>query len=56
MYKCTVLTTFQPKKVYLGLAEGEFKKQRYYTTANYFKTRPIRTAQFSPVISVVFGK
>ena len=30
IYKCTALTTFQPKKVYLGLAEGEFKKQRYY--------------------------
>ena len=56
IYKCTVLTTFQTKKVYLGLAEDEFKKQRYYTTSNYFKTRPIRTAQFSPVISVVFGK
>ena len=30
IYKCTALTTFQPKKVYLGLAEVEFKKERYY--------------------------
>ena len=30
IYKCTALTTFQPKKVHLCLAEGEFKKQRYY--------------------------
>ena len=26
--KCTGLTTFQPKKLYLGLAEGEFKKAK----------------------------
>ena len=30
IYKFTALTTFQFKKVYLGLAEGEFKKQRYH--------------------------
>ena len=30
IYKCTALTTFQPKTVYLGLAEGELKKQKYY--------------------------
>ena len=28
--KCTALTKFRPKKVYFGLEEGEFKKQRYY--------------------------
>ena len=33
IYKCTVLTTFQPPKMYLGLAEGEFKKQRNYSQA-----------------------
>ena len=45
IHKCTALTTFQPKKVYLGLAEGGFKKQRYYnhtqSTPNHFKTRTI---------------
>ena len=30
IYKCTALATFQPNKVYLHLAEGEFKKQSYY--------------------------
>ena len=30
IYKCTALTTFQFKKQNLGLAEGEFKKQRYF--------------------------
>ena len=30
IYKCTARTTFQPKKVYLGLAESDFKKQIYY--------------------------
>ena len=51
--KCTELTTFQPKKVYLGLAEGEFKKQRIITTPNHFEMRTIPTAQLSPVM---FGK
>ena len=36
IYKCTALTTFQPKKVYLGNAEGEFKKQRYYNYTQSF--------------------
>ena len=30
IYKCKALTTFQPKKVFLGLAESEFKKKTYY--------------------------
>ena len=29
-YKCKAFTRFQPKKVYLRLAEGEFKEQIYY--------------------------
>ena len=37
MYKCTTLTTSQPKKVYLGLAEGKFKKQRYYNHTQSFR-------------------
>ena len=37
IYKCTALTTFQHKKVYLGLAEGEFKKQRYYNHTQPFR-------------------
>ena len=36
IYKCTALTTFHPKKVYLGLAEGGFKKQRYYNHTQSF--------------------
>ena len=35
-YRCTSLTTFQPKKVYLGFAEGEFKNQRYYNHTQSF--------------------
>ena len=27
---CTVLTTFQPKKVYLGLAESDFEMQNVW--------------------------
>ena len=37
IYRCTALTTFQPKKVYLGLAEGEFEKQRYYNYTQLFR-------------------
>ena len=37
IYKCTVLTTFQPQKMYLGFAEGEFKKQRNYSQAQSFR-------------------
>ena len=34
--KCTALTTFQHKKVYLGLDEGELKKQRrQFRNKNY---------------------
>ena len=32
IYNFTALTTFQPKKVYFGLAKGELKKQRYNHT------------------------
>ena len=37
IYKCTALTTFQLKKIYPGLAEGEFKKQRYYNHTQSFR-------------------
>ena len=37
IYECTTLTTFQPKNVYLGLVEGEFKKQRYYNHTQLFQ-------------------
>ena len=36
IYKCTA-TTCDSKKVYLGLTEGEFKKQRYYDHVKSFK-------------------
>ena len=36
IYKCTA-TTCDSKKVYLGLNEGEFKKQRYYDHVKFFK-------------------
>ena len=36
IYKCTA-TTCDSKKVYLGLTEGEFKKQRYYDHGKSFK-------------------
>ena len=34
IYKCTALTTFQPKKEYLALVEGEYKRQRYYNNTS----------------------
>ena len=37
IYKCTELITFQPRKVYLGLPKGEFKKQRYYNHTQSFR-------------------
>ena len=37
IYKCTA-TTNNSKNVYLGLNEGEFKKQRYYDHIKSFKT------------------
>ena len=37
IYKCIVLTTFHPKKVYLGLTEGVFKNQRYYNHTQSFR-------------------
>ena len=37
IWKCTALATFQPKKVYLGIAEGEFKKQRCYNHTQSFR-------------------
>ena len=36
-YKCTVTTCDSKKRVYLGLTEGEFKKQRYYDHDKSFK-------------------
>ena len=41
IYKCTSLTKNNVKKVYLGSSEGEFKKNRYYTTTinNLSKTK-----------------
>ena len=36
IHKCTA-TTCNSKKVYLGLTEGEFKKQRYYNHVKSFK-------------------
>ena len=37
IYKCRALTTFQTKKVYLDLVEGELKKQRYYNHTQSFR-------------------
>ena len=37
IYKYAALTIFQPKKVYLSLAKGEFKKQRYYNDTQSFR-------------------
>ena len=36
IYKCTA-TSCDSKKVYLGLTEGEFQKQRYYDHVKSFK-------------------
>ena len=38
IYKCTA-TTFDPKKVYLGLTEGEFKKESYYYHVKSFRNK-----------------
>ena len=37
IYECTA-TTCDSKKVYLGLTEGDFKKQRYHGMSNLLKT------------------
>ena len=37
-YKC-IATTYDSKKLYLGLTEGDFKKQRYYGHAKYFRNK-----------------
>ena len=37
IFKYITLTAFQPKKMYLGLAESEFKKQRYYNHTQSFR-------------------
>ena len=39
IYKCTALTTCQPKKVYLGLAEGEFKPHPIISKRELFEQR-----------------
>ena len=39
IYKCTMLTTFQPQKMYLGLAEGEFKSKEIIARPNHFETK-----------------
>ena len=56
IYECTALTIFQPKKVYLGFAEGEFKRQRFYNHTQSFETRTIRTAHLSPVMFEKYRK
>ena len=38
IYKCVVTATGQPRNVYLGTAEGDFK-QRYYTHKKSFRNR-----------------
>ena len=52
-YRCTSLTTFQPKNCILALQRVSLKIKDIITTPNHFETRIIRTAQLSPVI---FGK
>ena len=37
IYKCTSLTKNNVKKVYLGVTEGEFKKNRYYNHQQSFR-------------------
>ena len=37
-YKCTVSTQVNPDKVYLGIAEGDFKK-RYYNHTKSFRNK-----------------
>ena len=37
IYTCAVLITFQHPKLYLGLAEDEFKKQRYNNHTQSFR-------------------
>ena len=39
IYKCTAWTPSNEKKVYLGLTEGEFKKQPYYNHMQSFKNK-----------------
>ena len=38
IYKCTVSTSVNPDKVYLGTAEGDFKK-RYHNYAKSFRNK-----------------
>ena len=37
-YKCTA-AIFDPKKVYLGLTEREFKRQRYFDHVKSFRSK-----------------
>ena len=47
----TVLTTFQPKKVYLGLVDGEFKKKRYDHTQSFRNENYLNSTTLSSCFS-----
>ena len=43
-YKCTSLTKNNVKKVYLGVSEGEFKKNRYYNHQQLFRNEDYKNS------------
>ena len=55
IYKCTALTTFQPKKCILALQTVSLKSKDTRTTSNRFETTTIRTARLSPVSQYLYS-
>ena len=51
IYKCTVLSPDKPNKVYLGTAEGDFKKRFY----NHRKSFNNKVAQTIPHFQNIYG-
>ena len=49
IYKCTISTPVNPDKIYLGTAEGDFKK-RYYNHTKSFRNNDILMTQVLPII------
>ena len=47
IYKCTVSTSINPDKVYLGTAEGDFKKRYYNHTKSFCIKRYINETSLS---------
>ena len=56
IYKCTVSTPLNPDKVYLGTAEGDFKKRYYNHTKSFRNKRYTNGRNLSKYISEIKEK